>query len=334
MADEEHLAIMRQGLEAWDVWRKENPRVRPNLTGADLSGADLSGFILIYADLSGADLTNADLSETYLANINLSGADLTAADLSKADLSGANLADAYLVRADLSGANLTHADFVGAILAKADLSGAHLFATVFGQADLGCCKGLETCLHVGPSIIDFETLRRSWPLPQVFLRGVGLPDNLIVYLPSLLSQTIQMYSCFISYSSRDEEFAQRLHADLQNKGVRCWFAPHDLPIGAKILDALDEAIRLRDKLLLVLSEHAIASDWVEDEVTAAFEEERTRKGTVLFPIRLDDAVVETKEAWAAKLRARNIGDFRRWKEHDAYHKALERLLRDLRVKAG
>ena len=61
-------------------------------------------------------------------------------------------------------------------------------------------------------------------------------------------------------------FAHRLHADLQNAGVRCWFAPHDLPIGAKTWDAIDEAIRLRDRLLVVLSEASIGSDWVEDEV--------------------------------------------------------------------
>jgi hypothetical protein len=63
------------------------------------------------------------------------------------------------------------------------------------------------------------------------------------------------------------------------------------------------AIRLRDKLLLILSEHSIKSDWVETEVTTAFEEELKRGQTVLFPIRLDDAVMDTKEAWAAKLRA-------------------------------
>jgi hypothetical protein len=75
---------------------------------------------------------------------------------------------------------------------------------------------------------------------------------------------------------------------------------------------------------------------VEDEVTKAFEEERQRGGVVLFPVRLDDAVFETKEAWAAKLRAnRHIGDFRAWKDHDVYQRTyqrtLERLLRDLRV---
>ena len=73
-------------------------------------------------------------------------------------------------------------------------------------------------------------------------------------------------------------------------------------------------------------------DWVEDEVTKAFAEERARKQLVLFPIRLDDAVMETAEPWAGNLRDNcNIGDFRRWKNHDAYEKALERVLRDLKV---
>jgi hypothetical protein len=183
--------------------------------------------------------------------------------------------------------------------------------------------------HDGPSSVDYRTLQKSGPLPLAFLRGVGLPDNFIEYLPSLLNQAIQHYSCFISYSSKDDEFAHRLHADLQNSGVRCWFAPHDLPIGDKIRDALDAAIRLRDKVVLILSEHSIKSDWVEDEVTAGFEEERKREQIVLFPVRLDEAVMNTNEAWAAKLHARNIGDFRKWKDHDAYKQSLARVLRDL-----
>ena len=48
-------------------------------------------------------------------------------------------------------------------------------------------------------------------------------------------------------------------------------------------------------------------------------------------MRIDDAVMKTDKAWAAKLRDnRHIGDFRHWKEHEAYTKALEQLLRDLR----
>jgi hypothetical protein len=175
-------------------------------------------------------------------------------------------------------------------------------------------------------------LQRSGPLPLAFLRGVGLPDNLIEYLPSLLSQPIQMYSCFISYSSKDEPFAQRLHADLQDKGVRCWFAPEDMKIGDRIADTIDTAIRLRDKLLLVLSEASMPSAWVLKEVRTALAEEERHGRTVLFPIRLDDAVMDTTEQWAHDIRrTRHIGDFTRWKEHDVYQKALERLLRDLRV---
>jgi hypothetical protein len=179
---------------------------------------------------------------------------------------------------------------------------------------LGGCKNLDAINHDGPSTIDIRTLQRSGPLPLAFLRGVGLPDKLIDYLPSLLDRATQFYSVFISYSTKDEEFARRLHADLQNNGVRCWFDAEDMKIGAKIRDVIEEAIRLRDKVLLVLSEASIASTWVEGEVEKAFEEERQRGGLVLFPVRLDDAVLTTKEAWAAHLRrSRHIGDFRAWK---------------------
>jgi hypothetical protein len=184
---------------------------------------------------------------------------------------------------------LNDANLTGANLRGANLSGAILFETIFGNTDLSDAIGLETCVHWGPSVIDFRTLEKSKSLPLTFLRGVGLPDALIDYLPSLLNQAIQYYSCFISYSAKDDDFAKRLHADLQNKGVRCWFAPHDMRIGDKILDTIDAAIRLREKVLLILSKDSIASDWVEIEVKKAYAEERTRGRTVLFPIRLDRA---------------------------------------------
>ena len=307
MANDEHVAMLRKGVDAWNAWRDENPNVFP--------------------DLSRENLTNA-----HLPRANLFGATLIEANLTGADLSRARLIFANLIGAKLTGANLSGADLILTNLSDANLTEARLHRTVFASTVLTKVKGLDQCHHVGPSSIDFQTLERSGPLPIAFLRGIGLPDNLIDYLPSLLNEPIQHYSCFISYSSKDQVFAERFHADLQNKGVRCWFAPHDMPIGAKIIDAIDEAIRLRDKVLLILSQGAIASDWVEGEVTRALDEERTRKNVVLFPVRLDDAVMQTSEAWARLLQGqRNIGDFTGWKEHDSYQKSLERLMRDLRI---
>jgi hypothetical protein len=206
---------------------------------------------------------------------------------------------------------------------------------MFGDTDLSLVKGLEAVNHVLPSTIGIDTIYLSnGKIPEVFLRGCGVPDNFIAYVGSLVGKAFEYYSCFISHSSKDQELAERLHADLQDKGVRCWFAPEDLKIGDKFRTRIDEAIRYHDKLLLVLSEHSVNSKWVEKEVETAFDKE-TADHTVLFPIRLDDAVMQTDRAWAADIRrTRHIGDFANWKDHDAYQKAFERLLRDLKAESA
>ncbi len=113
-------------------------------------------------------------------------------------------------------------------------------------------------------------------------------------------------------------------------GVRVWLATEDLKIGERFRDRIETSIRLFDKLLLVLSEHSIQSDWVRTEVEAAFEKERRSAKNVLFPVRLDDDVMAATQAWAADIRrTRHVGDFRLWKDHDAYKSAFDRLLRDL-----
>jgi hypothetical protein len=207
-----------------------------------------------------------------------------------------------------------------------------LYETVFGNTNLTAVRGLETCRPLGPSTLDLRTIARSWPLPLAFLRGCGLPDVFIDSLPSLLNEPFQFYSCFISYASKDHAFAERLHADLQNKGVRCWFAPEDMKIGDRLRPRIDETIRLYDKLLLVLSKTSVTSQWVEQEVETALARERQRGTTILFPVRIDNTVMILETGWPALIRnTRNIGDFRRWKTHGVYQQAFDRLLRDLKA---
>jgi uncharacterized protein YjbI with pentapeptide repeats len=355
MADQKHLAKLKEGVEAWNTWRQDHADEIANLGGVDLHGANLSGISLRSAYLTGANFSGANLSwakvqEAHLPMANLSRANLSRAQFRRSDLSGADLRWSDLNGASLEETKASNADFreadlrgtllSGANLSRTRLKGANLaeaiiVETIFRDVDLSAVHGLADVRHRGPSVIDIDTIYRSeGKIPESFLRGCGVPEDFITYMKSLTGKAIQFYSCFISYSSKDELFADRFHADLQNKGVRCWFAPHDMPIGAKIIDALDEAIRLRDKVLLILSESAIASDWVEGEVTRALDEERTRKQVVLFPVRIDEAVMQTSEAWAHLLRGqRNIGDFTRWKDHDSYQKSFERLMRDLRVES-
>jgi hypothetical protein len=230
MANEEHVKILKQGVEVWNAWRRANPvlrpdliagnpALRPDLIAANLFNADLIGANLSGADLNGAHLILADLTDADLRGADLHGADLLDANLLRANLSGADLHGADLTTAYLSGVNLSDADLRLADLRSTDLSGANLTQAVLGEThfanvDLTSVIGLDTCEHTGPSSIDYRTLQKSGPLPLVFLRGVGLPDMLIDYLPSLLNQAIQHYSCFISYSTRDQEFADRLYADL------------------------------------------------------------------------------------------------------------------------
>ena len=287
MADPKHLTKLEKGVKVWNAWRTKNPKVLPDLIGADLIEANLSGAILINANLSHADLRSASLP-------------------------GANL------------------------------HGAELFETGFANTNLKDVLGLDVCNHLGPSVIDHRTLTASGPLPLSFLRGCGLPDEFIEYLPSLLNQAIQFYSCFISYSTHDQVFAERLHADLQNKNVRCWFAPHDIQGGKKIHEQIDEAIRVYDRLLLILSEASMNSEWVKTEIANARQKELVQGGRVLFPITL--VPFETVKKWknfdadtgkdsAREIREYYIPDFSDWKDHDKYQHAFNRLLKDFKAEA-
>jgi TIR domain/Pentapeptide repeats (8 copies) len=334
MANKAHLAQLMQGVEAWNQWREAHPRIRPDLSEARLIEANLTRANLEETILREANLDGATLREAMLVGANLVRATLQRADLQAAMLVGANLYQANLRGANFRGANFRDTDLTNTALAGADFTNAYIGFTTLVRVNLGMTRGLNTMQHEGPSVIDISTFYLSQGnIPEVFLRGTGIPEDFITYVKSLVGRPFEYYSCFISYSSRDNALAQRLYADLQNKGVRCWFAPEDLKIGDEFRSRIDESIQVYDRLLLVLSEHSVKSRWVQKEVETAFEKENKENRIVLFPIRLDEAIMQSMVGWAADIRRqRHIGDFRQWKNHDAYQKAFNRLLRDLKAK--
>jgi hypothetical protein len=339
MANPEHVAKLKAGTAVWNTWVKSLHR-RPDLVEADFKGAVLRNANLEGADLHRTSLEKADLKDTRLVLADLSDAHLEGADLRGANLFGANLDCANLSAADLRDTDLSRVNLNRAVLRDANLETAVVGETLFTAMSLSEVKGLEHCRHARPSSLDYHTLVQSGFLPLPFLRGCGLSDAFIEYLPSLLQQAVQFYSCFISYSTKDQDFADRLYADLQNKGVRCWFAPHKMQGGKKLHEQIDDAIRIYDRLLLILSEHSMTSTWVETEISKARKREIHESRRVLFPVRLVD--FERLRDWecfdadsgkdsAREIREYFIPDFSQWKDHDAYRHAFERLLTDLKA---
>jgi uncharacterized protein YjbI with pentapeptide repeats len=457
VSNEEHLEILKQGVDAWNKWREENLDIRPdlseaylsradlrgaNLTGADLRNADLSRAVLVrahlgYADLRvahlgaanlikanlretnltgadlhganlyganlykanpsgahlreanlieadlreanlyGADLYRADLSEANLSRANLSGVDLREAYLSEADLSAANLSEAYLSRADLReanlsrtylsgadlrGANLSEAYLRGADLRGVDLSKVSLVETFFVNIDLSDVKGLDKVNHYGPSSIGTDTLERSkGKIPKVFLRGCGLSDWQIeaakIYRPNFTPQEltditykihelryakpIQYFSCFISYSHADKDFADCLFSQLQDRGIRCWLDEHQLLPGDDIRDQIDRGISLWDKTLLCCSEVALNSYWVSTEIDKTLKkeerlwQERGKKILTLIPLNLDGYLFQWNDSRASVLTDRHAEDLTDWKNDSTkLERAIERIEKALRADEG
>lgn len=392
MRNEEHLGVLLQEVQTWNLWKREQPEtLQLDLSGADLieaklykadlrkvglswvnlRGADLREADLREANMTGTDLTDAHLGRADLRGAKLRGAILTwsrargaklsqadlngagltrakldGADLGGADLSGANLTGAYLRGANLTGANLCCATLAGADLSRAKLSGADfdkatIISTTFNDVDLSEVKRLNTTHHLGASFIGIDTIYRSGGnIPENFLRDARVPEHFIIYIRSIVEEAPRFYSCFISYSTKDEEFAQRLYSRMSKEKIPVWFAPKDLKGGEEIHKQIYRAIQTHDKLLVVLSDNSINSDWVISEVRQAQRAESVETRRKLFPIRLVDLKVlrewecfdaDSGKDIAAEVRKFFIPDFSNWKNNDTFEAAFERLLRDLKA---
>ncbi len=136
MANEEHLKILKQGVDAWNQWREENPEIWPNLQWANLAEVDLNGANLSGAGLSWAVLVGANLRRGILVGADLRWANLIGADLREADLREADLREAQLVHTNLSEANLTSCSVFGISAWDLELGGAiqsNLIITDYGE---------------------------------------------------------------------------------------------------------------------------------------------------------------------------------------------------------
>lgn len=308
------IQLLRAGAEGVEEWNRiqRGPEPILDLREVDLDGADLRGF-----DLSRIRLSDGSLVEAKLDGARLDGAVLARSRLDRASLVGASLVETIVVNCSLKGANFQYATFDEAVLSNLDLSE---------------CLGLETVRHRAPSDLGISCLVRSRVrIPEEFLRGSGVPEPLIMHLPSILQSInpVSVSSCYLSYSIKDQEFADRLYQDLRDAGIRCWYAPAELEPRHQTVHEFGEAVRILDKQIVVISSHSLNSPWVEQEVQKAMERERTEGRSILFAIRIDHAIYESRRRWARKLlQTHFIGDFED-RDPAAYKQAVSHLIRGL-----
>lgn len=316
MANGKQLEIIKRSVSEWNEWRNERSDIKPDLSKANLTRVDLN---------------HANLSDTDFRGVNLSYSNLQGANFQRSSLVGANL-----LHANLKGADLSRSIFRKTYVERLDMSFTKLYETTFADIDLTNVEGLSNCIFRGPIIIDHRSLTKSHGIPEAFLRGCGLPDLMIDLYRS--KYEAKYPSCFISYSTSDQDFADKLYENLQNNGVRCWFAPHHMKAGQKVHEQIESAINNHEKLLLVLSENSMKSEWVKSEIANARLREVNENTRILFPIRLVE--FEKVKEWrcfdadtgkdsAREVREYHIPGFEKWENDELYSRSFNRLLNDL-----
>jgi len=127
---------------------------------------------------------------------------------------------------------------------------------------------------------------------------------------------------FLSHSTKDKAFVEKLAAELRANGVEPWHCEVDIEHGDNFVAKIEEGLKGSDLVVLVLSPEAVASAWTQEEWTAVRAREvadsRIRLGVVLlrdcevpellrakhrFDGRMEpDRSIREVVAWAVRMR--------------------------------
>ena len=364
MNSNQYLKIIKEGVTAWNNWRNNNPNIIPKLDGLDLSQMELKYIdiwhiepaTILSAGSVSWDLIGIDFSNCSLKNVKFNKSDLASADFSNSDITGADFSEAQISEANFENSKLLKTKFEGASISKVNFSNLDLSEVSFQGAQSKGDNNFNNCIldkadffnssitiheiKVASSFKGTIFSRNKLEVPKLvqfrrlFFHQIGEETHkkMVTEMDLYNEESGVYHSCFISYSSKDEIFVEKLHSDLVSRRVKCFFAPKDISIGDKIRPTIYEAIKNHSKLLLVISAASIESNWVENEVESAFEEENRLDQNILFPIRIDEVVFYSENSWSSTIRRqRHMGNFENWENESDYRKSLEKLLHDLRV---
>lgn len=363
MRDSDFMGAMLRRANLSGCWLNPAHLYRSDLREADLSRALLNGANLRGADLRGANLEGADLDAAILSDANLTGASLRRANLSRVNLNGANFTDAdlteanlngaALVRANLSGATLDGADFYEAVLNDtpaigAKFNGAIIGYTVFQNCDLSEAEGLEGVRHDAPSTVGIDTVFRSaGKLPELFLQGIGAPQQLLSFLESMDDSVSVGGEYYISCAEADVPFAHGIQADLRSQGVRSWVFAENFRGNALVdrrstseEEEIERWVRHYDKLIVVCSQAGLDSETVRTDLTQAKDLQQSQDQWLVYLVDPDGTLDQPRARAARNLTYEHVVFDLRGQDNKSaeYQQGIAKLAEDLKqtqpAKAG
>jgi hypothetical protein len=256
MANEEQLSILKQGVDFWNKWRKENQHLTINLSRSNFDGTNLEGI-----NLRSASLYESSFMEANLARANLNRADLWSANLQKVNMVGASVRRAKLSRADFREADLQKTHFGGSNFDQTDLRGANLSGAILEQAQFIDTKlqkaNLSNCFIHGISAwnLDLEgTIQTNLIITQNDRPQIIIDDLEIAQFVFLILNNQKLKNVIDSISSRGVLILGRF----------------TLPERKAVLDCLREELRTFGLLSIVFDfDRPIDRDFTETIKTLA-----------------------------------------------------------------
>ena len=121
-----------------------------------------------------------------------------------------------------------------------------------------------------------------------------------------MKKTKQSPRVFISHASTDKAFAESIANALRGKAMRPWIDKEKVLVGDDVLEKLGEGLRTMDVLLVVVSQKALTSGWVERELKFATRREIEEQQILILPFIIDSTLSSELPWYLQHLRADKV----------------------------
>jgi hypothetical protein len=205
------------------------------------------------------------------------------------------------------------------------------------QLDLFLAPFFEMSLVISKETANAYCIRAL----EIFIEKLHIlqPDAQVPDLIEIRSKYLPSYkSCFISYTSEDQDVADFLARKLSERGIKCWLDKHEILAGDNINATIDRGIKEYDKIILCCSRAAFNSWWVGDELSKALQKEKSLyesgalANELIIPIDLDGYIFTWPGPNANRLKERHILDFKGWNHsYKTSSEKIEKLLQALLI---